>query len=60
VSLLLLDSGDDDVLREKIRQHFGEAGLVELALAITSCRVFPTTKRALGYAKRCSLVQIDV
>ena len=53
-------TGDDDVLREKVRQHYGEGGLVELTLAIASCRVFPTTKRALGYAKSCSLVQIDV
>ncbi len=51
---------DDVVLREKVNQHYGDGGLVELALAIASCRVFPTTKRALGYAKSCRLVQIDV
>ena len=46
-------SGQEDELRQKIRQHFGEAGLVELSLAIASCRFFPITKRALGYAVRC-------
>lgn len=53
-------TGDDESLRGRIRQHYGEEGLVELAFAIASCRVFPTTKRALGYAKSCRLVEINV
>jgi alkylhydroperoxidase family enzyme len=28
-------------LRERVRKHYGEAGLVEVALAMASCRVFP-------------------
>lgn len=57
---VVVDKGDNEALREKLRQHFGEEGLVELAMAISSCRVFPTMKRALGYAKSCSLVRIEV
>lgn len=53
-------SGEEDPLREQMRRHYGEAGLVELALAIAICRVFPTTKRALGYATSCSQVAIPL
>ena len=50
----------EDNLRERIRTRYGDAGLVELALAIASARVFPVTKRALGYAKSCAEVQINI
>lgn len=50
---------DDADLRESIRARYGEEGLVELALGIASARVFPTTKRALGYAQSCSLVPLS-
>ena len=53
-------TGEEDALRERLRARYGEAGLVELALGIASCRVFPVTKRALGYARSCSLVHVDV
>lgn len=51
-------SGDEDLYRERIRELYGEEGLVELAMAIAICRVFPTTKRALGYAQSCSVVPV--
>ena len=46
--------------RDRLRGRYGEAGLVELALAIASSRVFPTTKRALGYAVSCERVHLEV
>lgn len=52
-------SDEADVLRAPLRSRYGDAGLAELALGIATCRVFPATKRALGYATACSLVQID-
>ena len=52
--------GDDGTYRERVRKVFGEAGLVELALAIATCRVFPTLKRALGHAQSCSVVRVEV
>jgi alkylhydroperoxidase family enzyme len=52
--------GDDGTYRERLRKVFGEEGLVELALAIATCRVFPTLKRALGHAKSCSVVRVEV
>lgn len=57
---VLNSAEDEDRLREKVRKHYGEKGLVELALAIAICRVFPVTKRALGYATSCSQVQITL
>ncbi len=51
-------SGEEDTLRERIRQRYGDEGLIEMALAIASCRVFPTVKRTLGYAVSCSAVPI--
>jgi alkylhydroperoxidase family enzyme len=53
-------TGEEDALRERLCARYGEEALVEVALAIASCRVFPVTKRALGYAKSCALVPIDV
>ncbi|HJR08277.1 MAG TPA: hypothetical protein VJ842_13535 [Pyrinomonadaceae bacterium] len=52
--------GAEGEWRERVRVHYGEEALVEMALAIAAARVFPTTKRALGYATSCALVQVDV
>ncbi len=54
------NSGQEDALRERIRERHGDEGLIEMALAIASCRVFPTVKRALGYAVSCSEVAVSV
>jgi alkylhydroperoxidase family enzyme len=53
-------TGEEDALRDRLRARYGEEGLVELALAISSCRVYPITKRALGYATSCARVEINV
>jgi alkylhydroperoxidase family enzyme len=50
---VVIHSGEADALRERIRLKYGDEGLVEMALAIASCRTFPITKRALGYAISC-------
>ena len=46
--------------REEVRRRYGEPGLVELAMAIAACRVFPVTKRGLGYAVSCAAVDVHV
>jgi alkylhydroperoxidase family enzyme len=53
-------NGEEEELRQRIRERYGEEGLVELALGMAAARVFPVTKRALGYATSCSLVEIKV
>ncbi|HUZ04617.1 MAG TPA: hypothetical protein VMU62_04615 [Acidobacteriaceae bacterium] len=51
---------DNPELRERLRQRYGDDGLIALALAITSAGTFPTLKRALGFATSCSRVQVNV
>jgi len=53
-------TGHEEELRQRIRERYGEEGLVELALGMAAARVFPVTKRALGYATSCALVEIKV
>ena len=53
-------STQEEALRQRIREWYGEEGLVELALGIAAARVFPVTKRALGYATSCALVEVQV
>ena len=57
---VLAANGEEDAWRERIRLRYGDEGLIEMALAIASCRVFPITKRALGYAVSCSKVAVRV
>jgi alkylhydroperoxidase family enzyme len=47
---------DEQELRDRLRARYGEEALIELAFAIATARVFPVTKRALGYAVSCSKV----
>lgn len=51
---------EQDDLRERIKQHYGERGLVEICLAVAFHRTFPTLKRGLGFAKSCSRVNVEV
>jgi alkylhydroperoxidase family enzyme len=53
-------NGEEDALRERIRLRYGDEGLIEMALAIAACRVFPMVKRTLGYAVSCSAVAVRV
>jgi hypothetical protein len=53
-------NGEEDALRERIRLRYGDEGLIEMALAIATCRVFPIIKRTLGYAVSCSAVTVRV
>jgi alkylhydroperoxidase family enzyme len=57
---VLTANGEEDAWRERIRLRYGDEGLIEMALAIATCRVFPTIKRALGYAVSCSAVPVHV
>jgi alkylhydroperoxidase family enzyme len=52
-------TGEEEDLRPVLQAHYGDAGMVELALGIAAARVYPTTKRALGYATSCAQVKIQ-
>lgn len=56
---VVLADGEEGPYRERVRKVFGEEALVELALAVATCRVFPTLKRVLGYAESCSVVRAE-
>jgi len=47
-------------LRQQLVAEIGDDALVDLALTIAGVRVYPTIKRALGYATSCSLVDIRI
>jgi hypothetical protein len=47
-----------DPLREQIRARWGRRGLVAIALALTTARMYPTLKYALGHGHACSRVQV--
>lgn len=53
-------SGADVELRETLRAQYGDAGLVELSVAIAVARMFPAVKRGMGYAASCSLTPIEL
>ncbi|MFN3522057.1 MAG: hypothetical protein ACK4YQ_07390 [Phenylobacterium sp.] len=48
-----------DPLREAVARRWGERGLCAIALSITTARMYPTLKYALGYGKTCSRVTVD-
>ncbi len=50
----------DPELLATMREQFSDTEIAEIALRIASARVFPTIKRALGRAKSCSMVTVEV
>ena len=55
----VLRGGDVADARERVRKRYGDKGLVELTYAIAGAQVFPTVKRALGYATPCNVAAIS-
>lgn len=43
-----------------LRERYGSAGLVEIALNVASALVFPALKRSLGHAQSCTLTAFSV
>ncbi len=44
--------------REEVRRRWGEAGLVDLVLALQVGRIFPLVKAGLGFAETCQRVSL--
>jgi len=55
---VLRDDPQQEPLRLRIVEDFGDRGLVELSMKIAASRLFPMMTRALGFSSRCS--EIDV
>jgi hypothetical protein len=51
-------SVEADAMRDQIVSRWGEKGLVAIAMAITTARMYPTLKYGLGYGKACSRVLV--
>ena len=47
-----------DPLRDEIVRRWGERALAAIALQLTTARMYPTLKYALGYGKACSKVVV--
>lgn len=48
-----------DRLREEVLIHWGERGLAALALTLTTARLYPTLKYAMGHGGSCARVVVD-
>jgi hypothetical protein len=55
---LARDMAAADPLRDEIVRRWGEKGLVAISLQLTTARMYPTLKYALGYGKACSKVVV--
>lgn len=47
-----------DTLREEVRRHWGDVGVVDLTLGAQFSRTYPMLKAGLGFAKSCGPVRI--
>ena len=52
------DMASADPLRDEIVRRWGDKALVAIALTLTTARMYPTLKYALGYGKTCSRVTV--
>ena len=50
----------DNELMERMEAGFDKGALLEFGLCIATAKVFPTIKRAVGYTKACSLIEIEM
>lgn len=57
--LVLAHDASADPLRQNIIDRWGKDGLIAIAFCISSSRVYPAFKYAMGYGKACSRIQIN-
>jgi hypothetical protein len=58
IASLARDMERADPLRGEIVRRWGQKGLVALGLALTTARMYPTLKYALGHGRACSKVVV--
>lgn len=54
----LAHAPEADILRQEVIRRWGRKALASLALGLTSARMFPTLKYALGYGHTCMRVRV--
>jgi hypothetical protein len=47
-----------DAARDEVVRRWGTKGLIALAMALTTARMYPTLKYALGHGRACSKVMV--
>lgn len=57
---VVMRSGAEAKHRDRLTTVFGPEGVIELALAVAVCRVYPAVKRAMGHAVACSVTPVTV
>jgi len=57
-SVLARNLEEGDRLRAEIVKRWGQKALVALSLAITTARIYPTVKYALGHGRTCARVVV--
>ena len=55
---VLRDNAQQEPLRLRVVEHFGDRGLVELGMKIATSRLFPMMTRTLGFSSSCSEIDI--
>ncbi|HWR14201.1 MAG TPA: hypothetical protein VN577_05205 [Terriglobales bacterium] len=58
IEAALARSLEADVLREEIRQKWGDRAVITLAYAATAGQIYPTLKYALGFGHECTLIKV--
>ena len=56
--VLARDMDGADPLRDEILRRWGKGGLVDIGMVLTTARMYPTLKYALGHGKACSRVMV--
>lgn len=49
---------DADECRDEIARRWGDAAVVDIALALTTAQMYPTVKYALGHGRTCTRVMV--
>lgn len=57
---VLARTEDLDTRRDEVVLRLGERAPADLGVAIAAVRVYPVLKRAMGYAKSCSLIKLSL
>ena len=60
VSVVIPAFNQSRFLEEAVRSVFDQTLDVSPGMAIAVVRIFPTMKRAMGHARSCSLVAVEV
>jgi hypothetical protein len=47
-----------EAARDEVVRRWGEKGMIALSLSLTTARMYPTLKYAMGYGKTCSKVSV--